>query len=69
MQPTGFHAFPIEKSKLFKLWELEKTEIDKLKWLESERLGKDCGYYFAVWEWSMRFRETWLSGIRVSGIS
>ncbi len=65
--PTGQVMFPIEKSSLMHLWELEKVEIDKVKWVESEKAHQDVGIYFAEWQWVMRYRETWLSGMRASG--
>ncbi len=65
--PTGQVMFPIEKSSLMHLWELEKVEIDKVKWIESEKIGKDCGLQYAEWQWVMRFRQNWISGMKVSG--
>ncbi len=61
-------AFPVEKSKLYQLWDLEKEEIDKLKWIMSEQAKQDVGIDFTVWQWSMRFRDKWISGMKTSGL-
>lgn len=68
MQQLNNDMFPIEKSSYFHIWELEKKEVEKLKWFESERIGKDCGSEYAVWVWTMRHRQKWLSGMRQSGM-
>lgn len=46
---------------------LEKVEIDRIKWLESERLGFDCGIDRAVWVWETRERAIWLKRLRETG--
>ena len=38
---------------------LEKQEIDKLKWIESEKLGRDIGRHKAVFLWSRYHRKRW----------
>lgn len=45
----------------------EADEIARLKWLESERLGRDCGADYATWTWCMRHRTTWISGLKAEG--
>ena len=66
---TGSHSmFPIEKSDLYQRYQLEKIEIDKLEWLESEKEGSAIGRERAEWIWATRYRSAWLkawvSGIR-----
>ncbi len=61
--------FPIEKSNLFIEWQLEKEEINKLKWIESEKAGYDIGWDRAYWVWIMRYRNSWRAYIRSTGQS
>jgi hypothetical protein len=37
----------------------EKEEINKLKWLESEKHGQDIGYERALLLWARRHRRAW----------
>lgn len=59
--------FPIEKSNLFIQHKLEEEEINKLKWIESEKAGKDIGIYHARWIWITTHRVKWLKSMRESG--
>lgn len=42
---------------------LEIAEIERLKWLESERRGHDIGQYYAEWLWLTRHRAGWLASV------
>jgi hypothetical protein len=37
----------------------EHEEIQRLKWLASERVGHDIGFEFALSEWSSAHRAKW----------
>jgi len=39
----------------------EKEEIDKLKWIESEKVGHDIGKNRAVMIWVHTHRKDWMS--------
>lgn len=60
--------FPIEASNLFKLREIEIVEINRMKWLESEKVGYDIGWDRAQFIWLMNHRHKWLISINSSGI-
>lgn len=45
---------------------IERDEINRVKWLESERLGYDCGIEYAIWVWETTERKKWLKRIRES---
>ncbi len=61
--------FPIEQSNLFTEWQLEKAEIMRLKWIESEKAGYDIGWERAYWIWLTRHRAKWRAAIRSAGSS
>jgi len=63
---SGYH-FPIESSNVFRFYELENKEIQKIKWLESEKEGKDIGEFRANWIWWAYYRNNWRSGMHESG--
>jgi hypothetical protein len=62
------YQFPIERSNLFILHKLEEKEIEKLKWIESEKAGQDIGRLRAEWMWFTNHRENWKRALRDSGI-
>lgn len=45
---------------LYKIARAEKKEIDKLKWIESEKEGKDIGKDKAILIWILHHRDQWL---------
>jgi hypothetical protein len=52
------------KSILYKLYLLEKEEIEKLKWIESEKVGQNIGNNKAVLIWIRRYRADWFKSIK-----
>lgn len=44
----------LERSTVFREFQKEKHEINKLKWLESEKTGKDIGYQRALFMWARK---------------
>ena len=52
--------FPIEHSDLYNFWKAEKEEILKNKYYLSEKLGRDVGFDYALWDWHMNFRSKWI---------
>ncbi|OHE75551.1 MAG: hypothetical protein A3F67_01715 [Verrucomicrobia bacterium RIFCSPHIGHO2_12_FULL_41_10] len=38
---------------------LERQQILRHKWLESEKQGKDIGYEQAMLDWVLKFRSDW----------
>lgn len=51
--------FPIENSNMFKEWQLEKLEIEKIRWTESQKEGHDIGWERAEWIWMTKHRFQW----------
>ena len=50
-------------SRTYQILYLEKVEIDKLKWIESEKEGRDIGKIRAVFLWRKYHRRQWLKEI------
>lgn len=51
----------LRQSSVYREFQKEKNEINKLKWLESEKTGKDIGYEQALFMWARRHRRPWLA--------
>lgn len=54
----------LSHSSVFKEFQKEKNEINKLKWLESEKSGKDISYEQALFMWARRHRSPWRAARR-----
>jgi len=50
-------------SKMYRFLELENQEINKLKWIESEKAGRDIGKHKAVFLWVRYHRKKWLKDL------
>jgi hypothetical protein len=46
-------------SKLYQEFLAEKEEILKLKWIESEKAGKDIGFERALLTWIKKYQSDW----------
>ncbi len=53
-------------SKVYQFYLLEQQEIDKLKWIESEKQGRDIGKIQAVFLWTRHHRKKWLKSLNDS---
>ena len=49
-----------QNSSYYQFLKQEQQEIDKLKWIESEKAGRDIGRYKAVFLWNKNHRREWL---------
>ena len=52
-------------SKYYQFLQQEIQEIDKLKWIESEKKGRDIGRNKAVFLWYKNHRSLWLKGLNL----
>ena len=52
-------SIEFNNSRMYIFLKLEKQEIDKLKWIESEKEGRDIGRHKAVFLWSRYHRKGW----------
>jgi hypothetical protein len=41
-----------------------KEEISKHKWIESEKVGHDVGFEFAITDWVKNHRKNWIKSRR-----
>lgn len=48
-----------KNSALYREFLLEREEILKHKWLESEKLGRDIGFEKALLDWIVKHRAQW----------
>ncbi len=49
----------VNKNSVFKQYMAERDEIEKHKWLESEKAGKDIGFEKALMSWISYHRTAW----------
>jgi hypothetical protein len=49
----------IETLLIYKEFLAQKKEVERHKWLESEKAGKDIGYDAALIDWVMKHKSKW----------
>lgn len=49
----------LRRSSVYREFCREKQEINKLKWIESEKSGEDIGYEKALFMWARAHRRPW----------
>lgn len=60
--------FPVQKSNLYTFWLLQKQAVLENKWYMSERAGYDVGLAAAQWDFDVRIRPGWISGMKERGL-
>jgi hypothetical protein len=50
-----------ERSDFYREFLLERDEILRHKWIESEKAGSDIGFERALLDWVIRHRSSWLN--------
>ena len=50
----------VKATSLYREYRLEIDEIDRHKWLQSEKAGHDIGWDAALFDWIMNHRAAWL---------
>jgi hypothetical protein len=69
LPPSGNVPEPPDKvaeSKLWRFFLLERDEILRHKWFESEKAGKDIGIHRAVRDWLQKHRALWAAAHPIS---
>ena len=56
--------FCMEKNNLYQKFLELKNEIEKHKWIESEKLGNDIGFEQALVDWMTKHRVGWSESIK-----
>lgn len=51
-------------SNVYKLLKQEQNEINKLKWIESQKANRDIGKHKAVFLWVRYHRNKWLRSLK-----
>lgn len=49
----------LRRSTVYREFQKERQEIRKLKWIESEKSGKDIGYEQALFLWARAHKNSW----------
>jgi len=58
--PEKAEQDPLEGSIFYQEFLIEKDEILRHKWIESEKAGYDIGFEKALIDWMLRHRSCWL---------
>ena len=51
----------IKQSAVYREYLTMREEIDRHKWYESERAGRDVGFTYALLSWTLKFKTQWLN--------
>jgi hypothetical protein len=52
----------MQKDNLYQKFMELKNEIEKHKWIESEKNGRDIGFEKALLDWIIKYRSNWRTG-------
>ncbi len=50
----------IADTSVYKEYLALRTEVDRHKWFESEKAGKDVGFLWALIDWTVKFKTKWV---------
>ena len=50
----------VKESSIYKEYLALREEVNKHKWYESERAGKDVGWAQALIDWTFKFKSKWV---------
>lgn len=50
----------VRESSIYKEYLALREEVNKHKWYESERAGRDIGWAQALIDWTMKFKSKWI---------
>lgn len=50
----------VKESSIYKEFLALREEVNKHKWYESERAGKDIGWSRALLDWTFKFKSKWV---------
>ena len=53
-----------DTSTVYQYYKSELEQIQKHKWIESEKAGKDVGFSFALTDWIRYHRKAWRKSIK-----
>jgi hypothetical protein len=53
-----------DTSTVYQYYKSELEQIQKHKWIESEKAGKDVGFSFALTDWIRYHRKAWRESIK-----
>jgi len=51
----------VQETSIYREFLALREEVNKHKWYESERAGRDVGWAQAVIDWTIRFKSQWIS--------
>ncbi len=55
-----YYKVNVQDTSVYKEYLAMRNEIDRHKWFESERAGKDVGFIWAFMDWTIKFKTKWL---------
>ena len=58
--PVTDNSSTVESLEFYQEFLVEKAEILRHKWIESEKAGYDIGFEKALVDWMLRYRSCWL---------
>ena len=50
----------VSETSIYREYLALKEEVNKHKWYESEKAGKDVGFVWALIDWTIKFKSKWL---------